>query len=120
MISIQAYRAAIGSYYSRAKSLSCPSYESLNTCPCRNYEDIIFIHPGFRNLDFSIAVIELIYDVSFTKLLQLIVDGDVEVHPGPTHNKGTPKGRKTKTKNFNFTPNKLDMTNVDDNITSEL
>ena len=39
------------------------------------------------------------YNVSFLKQRQLIVDGDVEVNPGPT---GTPKGRKMKKKQFYF------------------
>ena len=114
MISIEAYRAAIGSYYNRAKYLSCQIDQLLNTCPCRNYKDVTFIHWGFGNLNFCISVIELIYDVSFTKLLQLIVDGDVELNPGPT-NMNTPGGRKLKKKTWNFTPNKLDFTPSVDN-----
>ena len=54
------------------------------------------------------------YNVSFLKLLLLIVDGDVEVNPGPTDNNCTPKGRKMKKKNFNFTPKKLHLDNVND------
>ena len=115
MISIEAYRAAIGSYYNRAKSLSCRLYKP---CPCINYEDIIFKHDGFRNLDFCIAIIELIYDVSFTKLLQLIKDGDVEINPGPS-NMSTPKGRKSKKTTFNFTPKKLDMDSMNNNPNTE-
>ena len=42
-----------------------------------------------------------------------MIDGDVESNPGPAH--GTPKGRKLKKKQFNFTPKKLDMHNVDMN-----
>ena len=38
------------------------------------------------------VAMEVICDMSFLKLYQLIVDGDVEVNPGPTHNAGTPKG----------------------------
>ena len=30
-----------------------------------------------KDLEFCIATVELVYDVSFLKLLQLIVDGDV-------------------------------------------
>ena len=33
-----------------------------------------------RDFNFCITAIELIYDVSFLKILQLIVDGDIEVH----------------------------------------
>ena len=114
-VSIEAYRVAIGSYYSRAKYLSSQDNKLLNICPCRNYKDATFIHWGFGNLNFCISVIELVYDVSFTKLLQLIVDGDVELNPGPT-NMNTPGGRKPKKKTFNFTPKKLDFTpSVDNN-----
>ena len=65
------------------------------------------------------------YSVSFLKLSQLLLAGDVESNPGPgTNNSETPKGRGrpkkgTKTctnlKNFN-TKRKLDFTNVDANI----
>ena len=48
-----------------------------------------------------IATVELAYDVSFQKLLQLIVDGDVESNPGPSNTAtGVPKGRKTKRTTF--------------------
>ena len=37
--------------------------------------------------------VELVYDVSFAKPLQLIVDGDVESNPGLSNTlTGTPKG----------------------------
>ena len=115
MISIEAYRAAVGSYYNKAKKFSCLQDDPPNACSCRNYKDVTFIHWGFGNLNFCISVIELIYDVSFTKLLKLIVDGDVELNPGPT-NMNTPKGRKSKKKAFNFTTKKLDFTpSVDNN-----
>ena len=46
--------------------------------------------------------VELVYDISFLKLLQLIVDGDIESNPRPSNTPtGTPKGRKTK-RNFFF------------------
>ena len=44
------------------------------------------------------------YIVSFLKQHQLIVDGDVEINPGPTDDTQTPKIRKMKKNNFNFTP----------------
>ena len=43
-VSVEAYRAAIGSYYSRAKYLSSMVNKSLNICPCRNYKDVTLIH----------------------------------------------------------------------------
>ena len=64
-----------------------------------------------KDLKFRIATIGLGYDVSFLKLLKLIVDGDVEVNPGPTHN----TGRKMKNKSFNFASKKLDMDNIANN-----
>ena len=46
-------------------------------------------------------LLNLVYDVSFKKLLQLIVDGDVESNPGPSNTvTGVPKGRKTKRTTF--------------------
>ena len=46
-------------------------------------------------------LLNLVYDVSFQKLLQLIVDGDVESNPGPSNTvTGVPKGRKTKRTTF--------------------
>ena len=60
------------------------------------------------------------YNVTFLKKLQLILDGDVEVNPGPTNNMGTPKGRKMKKKQFNFTPRKLDMHNDEVNVVTKI
>ena len=46
-------------------------------------------------------LLNLVYDVSFQKLLQLIVDGDVESNPGPSNTAtGIAKGRKTKRTTF--------------------
>ena len=60
-----------------------------------------------------IAIVELVYDVSFLKLLQLIVDGDVELNLGPLDTPtGTQKGRKTKKTTFNFARKRLDMDGV--------
>ena len=47
-----------------------------------------------KDLEFCIAAIELIYDVSFLKLKQLIACGDVEINPGPVNmNCDTPKSK---------------------------
>lgn len=141
MISIDAYRAAIGRYYSKAKFLSSLCHDNINVCSCQKYQDYVyrlskynlstmhkFLYEEYTNyfetrefsekqkdLEFCITTLEVADNVSFLKLLKLIVDGDVEVNPGPTHNTGTPKGRKMKNKSFNFTPEKLDMDNIDNN-----
>ena len=58
----------------------------------------------------------IVYDVSFLKLLQLIVDGDVELNPGPSNTPtGKQKGRKTKKTTFNFARKRLDMDGVKNN-----
>ena len=63
-----------------------------------------------------IATVELVYDVSFLKLLLLIVDGDVESNPGPSNTPtGKQKGRKTKKTTFNFARKRLDMDGVKNN-----
>ena len=100
--SAQAHRAAVGSYYNTARILSYPIKLQEETCGCHKYKDFSLFNENCRDFDFCIAAVELIYDVSFLKLLQLIADGDVEVNPGPTGNTGTPKGRKPKKKSFNF------------------
>ena len=58
------------------------------------------------------------YIVSFLKQHQLIVDGDVEINPGPTDDTQTPKIRKMKKNNFNFTPKRWDMHNFNHNARS--
>ena len=61
-------------------------------------------------------LLNLVYDVSFQKLLQLIVDGDVESNPGPSNTPtGKQKGRKTKKTAFNFARKRLDMDGVKNN-----
>jgi hypothetical protein len=68
-------------------------------------EDITYIFLPRNTENFA-------YETSFLKRGKLIIDGDVESNPGPTDNMRTPKGRKMKKKNFNFTPKKLDMYNI--------
>ena len=68
-----------------------------------------------------IATVELVYDLSFLKLLLLIVDGDVESNPGPSNTPtGKQKGRKTKKTTFNFARKRLDMDGVKINENSQL
>ena len=134
MISIEAHRATIGRYYNKARLLSNSS--DLNTkCYCKRFEELIFhlstenyltmiqvLHGDLLNvrelrlstekdLEFCIVMIETIFDVSFLKILQLLVDGDIESNPGPTDNiEKTPrgKGRPKKSKGFRgTTPNKV-------------
>ena len=73
-----------------------------------------------------IFLIEIVCDVSFLKVLQLLVDGDIESNPGPTDNientpakgKGRPKGTPKKNKGFRGTPRKImnALSNVDTNM----
>ena len=56
----------------------------------------------------------MLNDTSFLKKEKAVKDGDVESNPGPAD--GTPKGRKVKKKQFNFTPKKLDLQNVELNV----
>ena len=111
---------------------------NIEICFCHKYEQSIFKHSGYnfktmiemfdnnlvekhneytaKDLEFCIATIELVYDISFLKLLQLIVDGDVELNPGPSNTPtGKQKGRKTKKTTFNFARKKLDMDGVKNN-----
>ena len=138
MISIEAYRAAIGRYYNKSRFMSNSS--DLNTiCYCKRYEEVIshmsrenyltmtqvlygdlfnvreLRISSVKDLEFCIATIETVFDVTFLKALQLLVDGDIESNPGPTDNiditpkgKGRPKGSSKKNKGFRgTTPNKL-------------
>ena len=122
MISIEAYRAAIGRYY--CKALSLTRIMHVNSCSCQMYEEGYFKSSRFnmntmmklgfyeeieyletsnysstftencRDLQFCIIAIESMYDISFLKIIELIACGDVEVNPGPaTNNVETPKGR---------------------------
>ena len=129
MISIEAHRTAIGRYYNKARSLS--SRKQFNYCGCKKYEKDIYklshydsvFHKFFNNstahkgkeftekdLEFCIVTIEHMFDVSFLKILQLVIDG-IESNPGPTENiECTPtrgKGRPRKSKAFRGTPKKL-------------
>ena len=71
----------------------------------------------------TFSFIEIVCDVSFLKVLQLLVDGDIESNPGPTDNventpakgKGRPKGTPKKGKGFRGTPRKImnALSNVD-------
>ena len=105
MISIEAHRAAIGKYYSKARRLSNPSANTMNICFCQIYEDAVLKLTGYnylttyrffsnhenvesmeKDLEFIVAMIETVFNVSFLKVLQLLVDGDIESNPGPTEN----------------------------------
>ena len=58
---------------------------------------------------------ETILYVSFLSRKQVTIDGDVEANPGPV----TPKGRKTKKRTFNFTPQKLDKNKMQNLVSYE-
>ena len=148
MISIEAHRTAIGRYYNKARLLS--SRKHFNYCGCKKYEKDIYklshytdsvMHKLFHNndnnssigkeftekdLEFCIVTIEHVFDVSFLKILQLVIDG-IESNPGPTQNiENTPsrgKGRPKKSRGFRGTPKKLienistvSKTNNDNNV----
>lgn len=138
------HRIAIGRYYNKAVYLSSGLDKNIEMCFCQKYEQSIFKHSGYnyltviemfdnyllekqneytaKDLEFCIATIELVYDVSFLKILQLVIDGDVESNPGPdTNNVETPrgKGRPKKVKKV-FPKRKLDFTNVDTNIVDDI
>ena len=132
MISIEAHRSAIGRYYNKARSLSDNSRKQFNYCGCKKYEKDIYklshytdsvMHKLFndrnvpkgkeyteKDLEFCIVTIEHVFDVSFLKILQLVIDG-IESNPGPTQNiENTPskgKGRPKKSKGFRGTPKRL-------------
>ena len=57
----------------------------------------------------------ILYGVSFLSRKQVTIDGDVEANPGPV----TPKGRKTKKRTFNFTPQKLDTNKMQNLVAYE-
>ena len=150
MISIEAHRAAIGRYYSQAKHLTNPSDNIMNICCCKKYEDAILKLSGYnyltmhrcfyselintheylkfteKDLEFCVVMIETVFNVSFLKVLQLLVDGDIESNPGttdnientPTRGKGRPTGTPKKAKGFRGTPKKIitNSSTIYDNI----
>ena len=63
---------------------------------------------NLQYLQSQYTIIEpLAYDTSFLLIIQLIVDGDVELNPGPINNAfKSPRGRPKKKKCFRGTPNK--------------
>ena len=89
-------RIAIGRYYSKAVHLSSGLHNNIDVCFCQKYEKSIYKYSGYnfltmiemfdnnllekqneytvKDLEFCIATVELVYDVSFLKLLLLIVD----------------------------------------------
>ena len=50
MISIEAHRAAIGSYYTKARHMSNSSENLMSFCYCKRYEDIVFQLSGYNYL----------------------------------------------------------------------
>ena len=83
-----AHRIAIGRYYSKAAYLSYGLYNNIDVCFCQKYEESISKHSGYnfltmieffdnnllekhheytpKDLEFCIATIELVYDVSLS------------------------------------------------------
>ena len=93
MIGIEAYRATIGSYLSKARLIfaSAHHYQSLHTT---NYFQDKFINESsvetmsFLKVFAFIVLLFTLYlnlNMSFLKLMCLPIDGDVESNPGPTY-----------------------------------
>ena len=99
MITIQAYRAVIGSFLQRARSIqrqnnvhqSCNSnWEkgsvggNQNTSHLNLCWDMIYFQRTFVMI-FIAIVMYCNMNLTFLKLLQLMSDGDIESNPGPTY-----------------------------------
>ena len=88
MISIEAYRAAVGRFYHKSKLLS--NIDEFNTnasCFFSAYLNYLVLH--FNNI-FGVFLLEF-YDSTFLKRLLLLI----ESNPGPTQNRidKSPGGR---------------------------
>ena len=97
MISIEAYRASVGRFHSKAKCLS--SIDNFNTnmsCFFNAYLNYLVLH---FNKIFGLFLLEF-YDSSFLKRFKLLIDGDIESNPGPTQNSidKTPRSGRQKKK----------------------
>ena len=112
MISIEAYRAAIGCFYPKSKRLSyVDEFHTNMSCFFSAYLNYLIIH---FNKIFGVFLLEF-YDSSFLKRFKVLIDGDVESNPGPTDNientptrcKGRPKGTPKKSRGFRGTPKKI-------------
>ena len=102
MITIEAYRAAIGCFCAISRRLSYIEEFTTNmSCFFSAYLDYLLLH---FNAIFGVFLLEF-YDSSFLKRFKLLIDGDIESNPGPVTNDniGTPKGRPKKT-GFKGTP----------------
>ena len=117
MVSIEAYRASVGRFYSKAKCLSnTDNFNTNMSCFFNAYLNYLVLH---FNKIFGLLLLEF-YDSSFLKRFKLLIDGDIESNPGPTQANNiykTPvKGRPKKT-GFKSTPKKLKLDTVSlDNI----
>ena len=87
----------IGAFYGTALL----NYKICKQCHCKACKDLIEIQ-------------KLGFDVSFLKVSQLLVDGDIELNPVPVT--GTPIGRKAKKRTFSFFPQKSDANRVQEMI----
>ena len=90
MISIQAYRAVIGAFLNKAKSLSLQESKQTKTS---EFEAFCFQNNNLNmsnflklfGLGFVIMVIICNFNVAFLKILKLLSDGDIESNPGPSY-----------------------------------
>ena len=90
MISIQAYRAVIGAFLNKAKSLSLQESKQTKTS---EFEAFCFQNNNLNmsnflklfGLGFVIMVIICNFNVAFLRILKLLSDGDIESNPGPSY-----------------------------------
>ena len=76
----------------------------------------------FKHIDSSCHFLELNYrgyNLNFLKLKQLLIDGDIELNPGPTQNDcKSPVGHPKKIKLFKGTTKKCDLSENNVNVAS--
>ena len=93
MISLEAYRAVIGSFLNRAKYIQYSRSSRNADVDVDNFQqfsDDPFFLPYFIQTFGMFLLILLMYcnySLAVFKLLKLLIDGDVESNPGPHHDK---------------------------------
>ena len=86
MISIEAYRATIGSYLTKGRQISASAHFSLPNTKHFQFKYITNSLLYFlRVFGFFILTVYVNMNMSFLKLMNLLIDGDVESNPGPTY-----------------------------------
>ena len=82
MISVEAYRACIGTFFVKSKKNSKIDRNYYPGSFRTNEDTTHFLHTF--GLAFVILILNLNLNFAVLKLLKLLVDGDVESNPGPT------------------------------------